>query len=269
MGKNRAMTKPITEIPTGKTEDRLVIDASRKYYKVLNQEIRLAVSNGARAIELRNVNGQRYLADGINTCVKIYVHGTPGNNLGAFAHGAELYVHGNAQEQLGNTMNSGKIVLFGNASDVVGYGMRGGKIFIRGDAGYRVGIHMKEYKSSVPVIIVGGTTGDFLGEYMAGGILIVLGLTANAGEEFLGDYVGTGMHGGVLYVRGEPVPAHRLGKEPARVELTEKDNALLAKLLREYSTELGLDYDMIMSRPFFKYIPQSHRPYGKMYANQP
>lgn len=262
------MTKPMREVAPEKTEDSLTIDASQKYYKVLNQEIRLAVSNGAHAIELRNVNGQRYLADGINKRVKIHIHGTPGNNVGAFMDGPELYVHGNSQEQVGNTMNSGKIVVFGNASDVVGYGMRGGKIFIKGDAGYRVGIHMKQYKSSVPVVIVGGTTGDFLGEYMAGGILIVLGLTAD-GDEFVGDYVGTGMHGGVIYVRGEPVPAHRLGKEPARVELTEKDNALLAKLLKEYSTELSLDFDKIMSQPFFKYIPQSHRPYGNMYANQP
>ena len=54
--------------------------------------------------------------------------------------------------------------------------MRSGKIFIKGDVGYRVGIHMKAYENLYPVIIIGGTAQDFLGEYMAGGLLIVLGL---------------------------------------------------------------------------------------------
>lgn len=54
--------------------------------------------------------------------------------------------------------------------------MRGGKIYVRDHAGYRAGIHMKEYKKKVPIMIIGGCAGSFLGEYQAGGILIVLGL---------------------------------------------------------------------------------------------
>ena len=35
---------------------------------------------------------------------------------------------------------------------------------------------MKAYRNSFPVIVIGGCTGDFLGEYMAGGLIVVLGL---------------------------------------------------------------------------------------------
>ena len=34
--------------------------------------------------------------------------------------------------------------------------------------------YMKEYKKKVPIMIIGGCAGSFLGEYQAGGILIVL-----------------------------------------------------------------------------------------------
>mgnify|MGYP002508793462 CR=1 FL=1 len=60
-----------------------------------------------------------------------------------------------------------------------GYAMRGGKIFVKGNAGYRAGIHMKAYEEKKPVMVIGGTAGSFLGEYQAGGVIVVLGLGAN------------------------------------------------------------------------------------------
>lgn len=54
--------------------------------------------------------------------------------------------------------------------------MRGGSIYVQGDAGYRAGIHMKAYRDKVPVLAVGGRAGSFLGEYQAGGYIVVLGL---------------------------------------------------------------------------------------------
>ena len=69
-----------------------------------------------------------------------------------------------------------KFIIHGNIGDAAGYAMRGGKIYVKGNAGYRAGIHMKAYKEKIPVMIIGGHTGSFLGEYQAGGIIIVLGL---------------------------------------------------------------------------------------------
>lgn len=49
-------------------------------------------------------------------------------------------------------------------------------ILVEGNVGYRAGIHMKAYKDQVPVLVVGGEAGSFLGEYQAGGYVVVLGL---------------------------------------------------------------------------------------------
>ena len=118
-------------------------------------------------------------------------------------NGPNIEVHGNAQDCSGNTMNEGQIVIHGQAGDITGHGMRGGKIFVRDDVGYRVGIHMKEYEHKIPQIVIGETAGDFLAEYMAGGIIVILGLNLKEGEKCKARFVGTGMHGGVIYERGE------------------------------------------------------------------
>jgi len=83
--------------------------------------------------------------------------------------------------------------------------MRGGKIFVRDNVGYRSGIHMKEYKDKVPVLVIGGTAKDFLGEYMAGGIIIVLNIDKEGNDlgKIKGRFIGTGIHGGSIYIRGD------------------------------------------------------------------
>jgi glutamate synthase domain-containing protein 3 len=244
------------------------------YYRELNKSIREAIARGVTHVELLNVNGQRYIADAMDGKADIEVHGVPGNDLGAFMNGATVTVYGNAQDGVANTMNAGKIVVHGNAGDVLGYGMRGGKLFVRGNVGYRVGIHMKGYKKQIPVIIAGGCAADFLGEYMAGGIVIVLGLDSQKANPAIphahsrpvaGDYIGTGMHGGIIYL-GDEVDPRKLGKEVGITPLNDEDHRLLKELLEEFAADLHLDRDELLSRTFFKLTPQSNRPYGKMYS---
>lgn len=244
----------------------MIIDANSLPYRELNQRVREAVAAGNTRIHLLNVNGQRYIGAGIRGNVTITIDGVPGHDLAAFMDGPTFIINANAQDGVGNTMNSGKVVVRGGAGDVLGYGMRNGKLFIRGDVGYRVGIHMKAYKTYVPVIIVGGTAADFFGEYMAGGIMVLLGL--NRTEEnmsIVGDYLATGMHGGVIYIRGT-VEKHQLGKEVGVKELEEEDYRVLKPLLEEFCQDLDLDPDEVMGREFIKLIPVSHRPYGALYA---
>ncbi|MDD5111919.1 MAG: hypothetical protein PHG85_05195, partial [Candidatus Altiarchaeota archaeon] len=153
------------------------INAKNLDFKELNEAVRKGVREGAGSITLDNVNGQRYIGCGIRGGVGISIKGVPGNDLAAFMDGPSIEVFGNAQDAVGNTMNGGRVIVHGSAGDIVGYSMRGGSIYVKGDVGYRVGIHMKSYKENVPVIVVGGVAYDFLGEYMAGGLLIVLGLS--------------------------------------------------------------------------------------------
>src|SRR5512147_2174470 len=164
------------------------IDANGIYYKDLNDKVHTAVAAGAEKIELQNVNGQYFIGDGINKPVTITIHGVPGNDLGAFMNGATIIVKENGQDNIGNTMNAGKVVVHGHAGDVLGYGMRGGRVHILKDVGYRVGIHMKSFDENKPVLIAGGKAGDFFGEYMAGGVLILLGMFSDNKETPLHGY---------------------------------------------------------------------------------
>ncbi len=246
-------------------EMAMTIDCKGMYYRKLNKMIRNAVEEGETEFVLDNINGQRYIGNGINEKVKITINGVPGNDLAMFMNGPTLIVNANAQDTIANTMNAGEIIVHGSAGDVLGYGMRGGKLYIKGNVGYRTGIHMKEYKKQIPAIIAGGVAGDFCGEYMAGGILILLGLNKDDDTPIAGDYFGTGMHGGVIYVRGD-VDESTLGKEVSVLELDKKDDKTLKKHLTEYCEHFGLNYDDVMRKPFVKLLPVSTRPYGNMYA---
>jgi len=191
------------------------VDAGGVYYKQLNARLREFSSDGINKIELDNVCGQRYIGTDLSSQIEIEIRGTPGNDLGAFMNGPRITVYGNAQDGCGNTMDSGEIIVHGHAGDITGLSARGGRMFIRDYVGYRAGIHMKEYKDKKPVLVIGGTAQDFLGEYMAGGVLVLLGL---GGKQHKAKFIGTGMHGGVIYLRGS-VDEYQLGKEVAIAEL--------------------------------------------------
>jgi glutamate synthase domain-containing protein 3 len=240
------------------------IDAQGLYYKELNGLIHQAVESKKRTIILDNVNGQRYIGSGLSGDVKITIKGVPGNDLAAFMDGPTITVLGNGQDGISNSMNSGKVVIHGDAGDIVGYSMRGGRIYIKGDVGYRVGIHMKSYRDQLPLLIVGGMARDFFGEYMAGGILILLGLNKDA-QPILGNYIGTGMHGGMIYIRGR-VEEYQLGREAESFPLDKEDRNLLRKYLQEYSQVFSLDLKEILKEDFLKLLPRSSRPYGQIYA---
>ena len=239
------------------------VNAEALHYRDLNALLRTLGGGRVKRIELRNLYGQRYVGTSLHGEVALHVYGTPGNDLGAFMNGPRIVVHGNVQDGCGNTMDDGEIIVHGRAGDIAGYGMRGGRIFIRDDAGYRVGIHMKEYMDKKPIFVIGGTARDFLGEYMAGGILLLLGLTLPGGQTHKARYVGTGMHGGTIYVKGSV--AH-LGKEVGVKEMTEQDRELVKSLTQDYCRFFNVSLDEALEGEFRKLIPVSTRPYGTLYA---
>jgi glutamate synthase domain-containing protein 3 len=248
-----------------KEENVLRIDADGLYYRDLNCLLRQAICTDClERIEVHNVCGQRYLGTDLKTNIQIDIYGTPGNDLGAFMNGPKVVVHGNAQDGCGNTMNEGQIIINGHAGDITGHSMRGGKIFVRDYVGYRVGIHMKEYQRKIPQIIIGQTAGDFLAEYMAGGIILILGLNLEKGEKCVARFVGTGMHGGVIYERGEilePVNGTKI------MEVGKRDLKTIESLVKEYCSHFGADSKEIMSGKFKKILPISKRPYEKLYSH--
>jgi glutamate synthase domain-containing protein 3 len=226
-----------------------------------------ALNDAVRGVEgdctIEGCRGQRFIAAGMSGR-DITVSGVPGNALAAYLNGGTITVLGSAQDAVGDTMNAGTIVVHGNIGDAAGYAMRGGKIFVRGDAGYRAGIHMKEYKDKIPVMVIGGRAGSFLGEYQAGGKIIVLNLDA-PGKKAVGFFPATGMHGGKMFLRSaceDVVFPEQVTARPADKE----DLRELRADVEEYCAVFGLDTDEVLSAPFTVVTPDSKNPYMQMYV---
>ncbi len=263
----------VTDHGKGKVE----VNAQDLTYRELNLLLRVVCDEGAKHLLLKNVNGQRYIATDLPP-VKIDIEGCAGNDLGVFMNGCEITVNSNCQDAVGNTMNAGSIIVHGHSSDIAGFAMRGGKVYIRDNSGYRCGIHMKEYEDKIPVLVVGGVAHDFLGEYMAGGVLLLLNRPSVQGATEFGEmpsdlipshHIGTGMHGGVIYLRGRVEP-YQLGAEVAPVDFTDKDTETLHHEIDEYCNHFEVSDDErqeLKDSEYVKLIPVSHRPYGKMYAS--
>ncbi len=235
------------------------IDAKDMAFTDLNELLRSSSGD----VELFNCLGQRFIGAGMGPR-KISIHGVPGNALGAYLNGAEIEVFGSAQDAVGDTMNAGTILVHGSIGDTAGYAMRGGRIFVRGDAGYRAGIHMKEYREHVPVIVIGGRAGSFLGEYQAGGLIVVLGLHAD-GRPIVSNFPCTGMHGGRMFLRARCEGIDFPPQVTAR-SATEQDLASIAPILEDYCAHFGLDAAALLAAPFTVVTPDSANPYRQMYV---
>jgi glutamate synthase domain-containing protein 3 len=243
-------------------------------YKDLNEQIHQAVNSNCKKIILHNVCGQRFIGAALQGDIEIEIDGIPGNDLGIFMDGPKIFVDGNCEDQSGNTMNEGTMIINGDGGDVIGLSSRGGKIYIKGDVGYRVGIHMKEYGDKLPVIIIGGTAKDFLGEYMAGGIIIVLGLRflpdgtiLDNGRAICGNELGTGIHRGSIFLRTEENFEDRLGVGAKISDYGESEKAEITPYLIEYCNTFNIPLDLIMNKQFKVIKPISKRPFGGTYCN--
>ncbi|NLY43313.1 MAG: glutamate synthase [Clostridiaceae bacterium] len=237
----------------------MYIDAKNLDFQSLNRKIK---DSSDDTIVLFDCIGQRYIGSGLKG-KDITINGTPGNAVGAYLDGCTIRILGNAQDATGDTMNDGTIYIHGSSGDACGYAMRGGKIFIRDNAGYRAGIHMKQYKDKKPVLVIGGCAGSFLGEYLAGGIIIVLGLNRNS--NMIGNFCGTGMHGGKIYLRCEK-PPEDLPKQVIAREATESDMDEIKPYIKEFCDEFGKEYDNIINSKFFCLVPNTKNPYKQLYT---
>lgn len=237
----------------------MTIDAVRKDFRQLGEELRAC---GEETVTITGCNGQRYIGDGLSE-KRVAIHGTAGNALGAYLCGGELEVFGNAQDAVGDTMDSGRIIIHGRAGDAVGYAMRGGEIFIAGDIGYRAGIHMKQYQHKRPALVVGGCAGSFLGEYQAGGVIVVLNL--RGAPSAAGYFCGTGMHGGKIYLRQQQPPAG-LPEQVAAERASAADEEQLLPLIAAFARYFGEPRPPIAARDFWVLSPNTKSPYRKLYT---
>lgn len=249
-----------------KHDKKHIIEARGKDYRELNACIKSAAAGAKSSVDIMNVYGQRYIGAGLESPVKLNLYGTPGNNLGAFLHGAGINVYGNAQDCTGNTMDSGKIIIHGSAGDITGFASRGGNIFVRDGVGYRAGVHMKQYGKNIPKLVIGNSSQDFLGEYMAGGVILILGLDLEEGGVHQSRYIGNGMHGGVIYIRGR-VNEHQLNRDVRLCNIDESDTVIISSLVGAYCNYFGGDPKKILESDFIKLKPATSQPYGVLYTS--
>jgi len=161
-------------------------------------------------------------------------------------------------------MNAGRIIVHGSIGDAAGYAMRGGEIYVEGNAGYRAGIHMKAYGDKLPVMVIGGKAGSFLGEYQAGGVIIVLGLT-DGSRPIVSNFPCTGMHGGKLYLRSECKDL-LLPKQVTAQPATADDLAEISGYLHTYCQLFGGSCEALLRSAFTVITPDSQNPYKQMYV---
>jgi len=220
------------------------------------------IASSAKDVRIDDCYGQRFIGTGLNGKT-LTIHGTPGNALGAYLDGGVINVHGNVQDAVGDTMNDGKIIINGDAGDALGYAMRGGSIFVRGNAGYRTGIHMKEYQNKKPAILIGGTVGSFLGEYLAGGLIVVFGIGTE--DVPVGNFTGTGMHGGKIFIRTN----RELTGLPEQVTAEFASNEDLRKIMlqiSEFAEHFNMEAQSLANHRYYLLKPNTKNPYTQLYV---
>ena len=237
------------------------IRAAEMSFQQLNEQIHACQD---AEITLTDVMGQRYIASGLSG-KRQAIHGIPGNALGAYVDDCRVEVFGNAQDATGDTMNAGEIIIHGSSGDATGYAMRGGMILVEGNVGYRAGIHMKAYKDQVPVLVVGGEAGSFLGEYQAGGYVVVLGLNTT-GRAPVGRFCAAGMHGGKIFLRTEAELPFDLPSQVSAHRADAKELEEIRPFVEKYAHAFGRNAAEILRGTFQVLIPNTANPYKSLYV---
>jgi len=175
--------------------------------RVLEEIIHRHIKNGRRNIEVEGF-GQHGIGgrlwDAGNEKTHIRITGQSGQRTGSLGNANTLVeVMGPASDDIG-WLNAGcEIIVHGNASNGVMNGAAQGKVYIGGAIGAR-GMTMtkRNPRFEPPELWVLGTAGDYFGEFMAGGIAVICGNTADPGDPILGYRPLVGMVGGKVFVRG-------------------------------------------------------------------
>jgi glutamate synthase domain-containing protein 3 len=122
---------------------------------------------------------------------------------------------------------------------------------------------MKEYQEKRPILIVGGSARAFLGEYMAGGLIIVLG--RNDGEPVTERGIGSGIHGGEIYIRGR-VQERFLGTGAKVRPYGAEQKNLIKPFVHDFSEAMGEDPAPFLDAEYTRIGPMSSRPFAGKYT---
>ena len=103
-----------------------------------------------------------------------------------------------------------------------------------------------------------------MGEYLAGGRIIVLGLGSD-GTAPVSNFCGTGMHGGKIFLRCQTPPAGLPAQISAK-KATKKDLAEIRQDVEDFCALFGYDAESILEDTFYLLTPDSNNPYKRLYT---
>ena len=103
-----------------------------------------------------------------------------------------------------------------------------------------------------------------MGEYQAGGLILVLGLHTD-GRPVVHFFPCTGMHGGKMVFRGD-VSNIRFPDQVSLHSATAEDMAEIRPYVQEYARLFGRDADALLRDPYTVVTPGSSNPYQQMYV---
>ena len=115
------------------------------------------------------------------------------------------------------------------------------------------------------MIVIGGRAGSFLGEYQAGGLILVLGAAHRRPARSTAIFPCTGMHGGKMVFRGD-VSSIRFPDQVTLHNATAEDMAEIAPYVREYCRLFDRDAEAMLRDNYTVITPDSKNPYQQMYV---
>jgi NADPH-dependent glutamate synthase beta subunit-like oxidoreductase/glutamate synthase domain-containing protein 3/NAD-dependent dihydropyrimidine dehydrogenase PreA subunit len=175
--------------------------------RILEEQIQEAVARGQRSIQVHaygqhGIGGRLWRAG--NEPVRVQISGHPGQRVGSMGFpNTFIEVLGPVSDDVGWLNAGAEIVIHGNAGNGCANAMAQGKIFVAGNIGAR-GMTMTKHnpRFTPPELWVLGSTGDYFGEFMAGGIAVICGHEPQNPENILGYRPFVGMVGGKVFFRG-------------------------------------------------------------------
>lgn len=113
--------------------------------------------------------------------------------------------------------------------------------------------------------MLGGRAGSFLGEYQAGGYIIVLGLSSHS-PTVVERFCATGMHGGKIFLRCDQLP-YDLPRQVIAKKADGQDLSEIEEYLEEYAREFGASQTEILKKGFYVLTPDTQNPYQQIYTH--
>lgn len=220
-------------------------EGARLDSRVLEEKIQKAVERGYRDLNI-HAHGQHGIGGRLwragNDPIHIRIDGHPGQRVGAMGYpNTFIDVKGPTSDDVGWLNAGAQILIRGNASNGVANAMAQGKIFIEGNIGSR-GMTMTKQnpRFEPPELWVLGSTGDYFGEFMAGGTAVICGHKPQNPDNILGYRPLVGMVGGKVFFRG---PHQGYSRSDAKLEpINDEDWKWLQDNLKTFLRNIEQEY---------------------------